>query len=277
MKRLIVISIPLILLFLVSCNLFDPENNDPPINMSVDNDSIPEWYPSQLTYSSERSQEYTSVLDSFKIAYDVGSLELTSNPLLSNIQQLHSNPINVCEFTVSEDTLITYRNAMDDFVSRWGRLLCMEPFEIDSVKTSLNGKFYPTNHYKTPIYKPISYLGYVNFFVNSDGDLTYLTSSLVPQLPVPKNPMFDADSAKNMIIGYHWYYYGIGGNRINCIVRSSQISSVTLNVFIDKYRSNQNEILYRLVWCVSTDELPVDFLIDAMTGEFITYIQNFRT
>jgi hypothetical protein len=274
MKRLIVISITVLVLFLVSCDLFDPENNDPPINMSVDNDSIPEWYPSQLTYSSENAQEYTILLDSFKTAYSISSMGLTSNPLLSNIQQLHSNLIQVCKFTASEDTLTTYCNAVDDFVSNWSRLLCMEPFEIDSVNASLDGRFYPTSHYETPVYKPIPYLGCVRFYVNTDGDLTYLTSSLVPQLPVPKNPMFNADSAKNMIIGYPWHYYAYTGGRIDCEVDSSDIASTTLEVYIDKH---DDYIDYRLIWCVSTDHLPVDFLIDAMTGEFITYIKNFRT
>ncbi|MCD4728159.1 MAG: hypothetical protein K8R46_10885, partial [Pirellulales bacterium] len=112
---------------------------------------------------------------------------------------------------------------------------------------------------------------------DSAGYLYRLTSEIVPQLQVPKNPMLCADSARAMVVGYPWYYNSYSGVRIDCVADSSEISSVTLQVYIDRYPRDRVDIIYRLVWCVSTENLPVDFLIDAMTGEILTYILNFRT
>jgi len=270
-----VISITVLLLFVVSCDLFDPENNDPPINMSIDNDSIPDWYPSQLTYSSERSEEYSSILDSFKTTYDISSFGLTSNSLLSNIQQLHSNPFSVCEFSASEDTLITYRKAMDDFVLNWWRLLCMEPFEIDSVKAFLNGRFYPKSHYELPVYNPIPYLGSVRFYVNTDGELSYLTSSLVPQLPVPKNPMLDLDSTTAILEDYT-FTINRWPHMVEYSLNPNDITSTGLEIYIPKTYNNESEtyteVTFRLVWRISIHD--GDLLVDALSGEILGFIQT---
>ena len=281
MKRLMLISITIMLLSLVSCDLFNPENNDPPVNMSIDNDSIPEWYPSRLTVSSERLVEYQNSLTDFEQTYDLDLSHAENNNLCARLEETYLEPrIKICTFTDPEKYNTEFEQGVLDFIENWRHIVSSDTFQVDTFglwKSYGYGEFYIKNHYDYPIYSQHPRLGYFRAFVDSAGYLYRLTSDLVPQLQVPKNPMVDADSAKNMIIGYPWYYYGYSGNRIDCVVDSSEINSVTLNVYIDRYPRDRDDIVYRLIWCVSTDELPVDFLIDAMTGEFITYIQNFRT
>ena len=277
MKRFPLLIFAILFVLLFSCNLIDPDNTDTDIILA---DSIPEWYPSHLEVSEVRQAEYVATLNDFKTTYGIENTHFSQNNLYGQLYRVYfdvSDRIKVCDFQEDETYNESYENGIAAFIEDWKRLVSIEPFDIDFSSIRQNygtAEFYIKSTYDLPVY---SFLGGFSTYIDDNGYLIQMSSSIRPQLPVPENPMITANRAKNMVIGYHWHYYGIGGNRINCIVRSSQISSVTLNVFIDSYSSDQNEILYRLVWCVSTGDLPVDFLIDAMTGEFITYIQNFRT
>lgn len=278
-KKTFPIIIILVFLVIFSCDLFDPENNEPPVNMSFDNDSIPDWYPSKLIYSHDRGVEFNALIDTFKASYGIASITgLTFNPLLSNIEQLHSCPIHLCDFSGSEDTLETYRNTVSEFASDWWRLLCLEEFEIDSLRASLDyGRFYPKSHYETPVYHQISYLGYVNFHINTDGKMDYLSSSLIPQLPVPRNPLVDIDSA---IIILEDYTFTINRwpNVVEYSLDANDTTSTQLEVYIPRTYDNDSqentEVTYRLVWRISI--FDGDLFVDAITGEILGFIQTVK-
>lgn len=284
MKRQLAVILITLILVLTSCDLFDPEGNDPgdPTSDIVLADTIPDWYPYHLSTSTERQSEYETILSNFISTYNIENTRFTPNNLCGQLDEVYfdvSDRIKVCDFQENVTYEASYNNGIISFINNWKRLVSVESFEIDSSRITEiygSGRFYIESKYDLPVYKESTYLGNIFTSIDDNGYLIRMTSTLLPQLPVPINPMLDAIHAKNMIVGYPWYFYGSGGERIDCIVSASQISSVTLNVYIDTY-SNEDEVLYRLIWCVSTDELPVDFLVDAMTGEFIRYIQNFRT
>ncbi len=279
MKKLILILF--VTVMIISCNLFNPPiNNDPPVNMLIDNDSIPEWYPSRLTVSSERLGEYQNVLTDFGVTYDLDLTRVENNSLCARLEETYIEPkIKVCTFTDPEKYNSEFKEGILSFIDEWQKIVSSDTFCVDTFRliTYGFGDFYIKDHYECPVYGRNSWLGSFRAFVDSAGYLYRLESDIVPQLKVPQNPMFDADSARRMIVGYLWYYHDCSGDRVDCVVDSSEISSVELNVYIDRFPRDRDDIIYRLIWCVSTSGLPVDFLIDAMTGEILTYIHKFRT
>jgi hypothetical protein len=285
MKRQLAVILITLILVLTSCDLFDPEANDPEDeaivrHITIDNDGIPDWYPSTLVFSPERIAEYDSTMGAFRDTFNFTREDMHSydrNDICAHIGNSQFYPkIKIAESFDSLNYENDFIDIVKDFTKEWWRIISAEPFEIVDydIKQWMNfGDFDIKSYYEYPLYKYAA-LGMFRVYLDTSGSVRELYSSLAPQLNIPKNPMYDADSARAKAIGFEWHYHGFSGERVDCVVDSSDIGSASLKVYIDR---KSDEYVYRLIWCISTNGLPIDIIYDAMTGEFIRYIQNFRT
>lgn len=282
----------LLLVLFSSCQLFPPEEPQEeeiilalPTNLMIDNSGIPDWYPSTYVKLAEKDLIYDSVFQAFKLEYNIDSTARYDLDNLGLCSHLYTcdfwTGVHIADSTASDRYLENDKKFVEIFIKKWWRLLSLEGFEINTIDSSTwrygaynRYTIHVENQYDYPIWNHNSRLGLIKIQIDSNLVLRKLSSSLAPHMPIPQNPMVNADSARQMIVGYPWHYYGFSGQRVDCVVNSSEISSVELNVYIER---NSSAYIYRLIWCVSTSGLPVDFIIDAMTGEFLGYYQKFVT
>jgi hypothetical protein len=278
-------------MLIFSCDLFDPEGNDDeiiiplPQYLMIDNTGIPDWYPSIHTKSVDEDEIFDSVYQAFKLEYNVDStarFDIEYLDLCSHLYHCYFwSGIQLYDTTMNQEKPINNEEFAENLILTWWQLFSNEGFEISRTDCTSwhygaynRYKFYIKNQYDYPIWQQNSLLGMISLKIDSTMTLRELSSNLAPHLPIPKNPMYDADSAKAKAVGFEWHYHGYSGERIDCVVDSSDVRSASLKVYIDR---KSDEYVYRLIWCISTNGLPIDIIYDAMTGEFIRYIQNFRT
>lgn len=263
MKRLIVISITVLVLFLVSCNLFDPESNE-----------IPKWYPSTWTYSNWEMIEFNSKYNRFINTFDLSDIKVGIDSLSAHMHyiQIDDNFL-LCDFTNTTDSVEEFRSKIFEFYHDWWRLFSYKRFVIDSSRISISdggsvgGTFYIKNTYDQLLKDPKRELGSLRASVDNNGRLFYLRSSLVPHLRIPDHPLISETDAIDILEGYEytinaWLYS-------NTVTLSREdLDKSELTVYVQETVQDSNECLkYWLAWRFECRE--VDVYVDAMTGEII--------
>lgn len=268
MKRTLLIIITLVFLSILSCDLFDPGSSD-----------IPDWYPSTWTLSDSKMDEFDSVFTDFSTHFNLDEIVFNyTDSLCSHIEHLCSRDIiQLCSHETSSDPLNEFETNFRIFLDNWWRLISIEEFEIKEFRSSLivtsnriRARIIPKSTYKYPLNSPDFELGRLQVELDENGYMEVLWSNLVPQLPVPGNPIIDKAEAKDIVDGYEF--------KINkwpfiedVTLSKEDIKSSELQVLIIRDAEETN-IKYLLIWSLRVED--GDIYVDAMTGEILGYHQT---
>lgn len=259
------------LILFLSCNI---SNNDDELN------EVPDWYPSHLVLQPYQFQEYDSVANLFSNQFNLDLEYLSIDSSYGHIYKLYPpSEINICTFSDSTDDYSIFIETVDSFLNKWYRLLSIEPFEIDTFEYTENDNgnhragIYIKNSYQYPLYKSKRALGQMGIRLNGSGELTFLGSTLIPQLPVPGNIIISLAEAKNNLNGYQYTVYSWSGAEER-IFSLDSIEETALEVFINRKTDAQGIIdaVYYLAWRITS--FDGDFFVDSQTGEVIRFIQG---
>lgn len=256
-----------IVIFLTSCDLFNVEK------------TVPEWYPSTWTYSDSDMDEFDSVFADFSAHFNLDEIVFNyTDSLCSHIEHLCSRDIvQLCSNETSENPIADFETNFKLFLEDWWRLISVDEFEIKEMNSSLNvrtnrisSRIIPKSTYKYPLNSPDFELGRLQVELDENGFMEVLWSNLVPQLPVPSNPIIGNLEVKNIAEGFEF--------RINkwpfmedVILSKEDIESTELQVLIIR-NSEETSIKYLLIWSLRVEDGNI--YIDAMTGEILGYQQT---
>ncbi len=269
MKRLTVMIIPVLFLFLISCDLFDPEGNN-----------VPEWYPSTWTYSESEMSEFSSRYSVFVNSYNVSDARIDIDTLGAHLFDFfYRNVTQLCTFNTGVEQELEFDTELKSFFNQWWRIFSAEQFEIDSSHISISsrngdvsGRFYPKNNYNYPLNDPLWDLGQLRAKVDSNGYLFDLWSTLIPQLPIPDEPIIDINEAKYIIDGYT-FTLNAWPQIIEHTLSLDDIESSEMVVYIENNSQNRfGYIKYRLVWRFRVQDGYI--CVDAITGENLEFHQT---
>ncbi len=258
------------ILFL-SCNI---GSNDDELN------EVPDWYPSHFTLQLFQFQEYDSVANLFSNQFNLDLEYLSIDSSYGHIYKLYSPDIKICTFSDSTDDYPIFIAAVDSFLNEWYRMFSIEPFEIDTYEYSEtdNGYhgagIYIKYSYQYPLYRSKRALGQIGIRLNIFGEIIYLRSTLIPELPVPDNIIISLAEAKNNLNGYQYTVYSWSGAEERIFLLDS-IEETALEVFINRKTDAQGIIIdavYYLAWRITS--FDGDFFVDSQTGEVIGFIQG---
>lgn len=268
MKRLTVMIIPVLFLFLISCDLFDPEGNN-----------VPEWYPSTWTYDQSEMEEFNITYSDFLQTFQVNQvLYAHFDTLCSHIFSYCSRDITLlCTEENENDRIAEFEQNFLSFFSDWWRLFSAESLSVDEIAASihngtLSARIYPKSNYLHPLESPEFDLGRIQIGVDNEGYLETLWSSLIPQLPIPDRSSVSLNDAKDILEGYTytinaWLY------QLDVTLTREDLSSSRLISYIENNSQNRfGYIKYRLAWKFQVKDGNV--YVDAMTGEILAYKQT---
>jgi hypothetical protein len=188
--------------------------------------------------------------------------------------------IKICTFSDSTDDYPIFIAAVDSFLNEWYRLFSVESFEIDTFEYSENDNgnhgagIYINNSYQYPLYKSKRALGQMGIRLNGSGEMSYLGSTLIPQLPVPGDIIISLAEAKNNLNGYQYTVYSWSGAEER-IFSLGSIEETALEVFINLETDVYGKMIdaaYYLAWRITS--FDGDFFVDSQTGEVIKFIQG---
>ncbi|MFQ6609042.1 MAG: hypothetical protein ACE5EE_11005, partial [Fidelibacterota bacterium] len=227
-------------------------------------------------------QEYNSVATLFSNKFNIDSEYLAVDSSYGHINRLYPpSDIQICTFSDSTDDYLIFIAAVDSFLNDWYRLFSTEPFEIDTFEYTEDdhghhgADIFIKNSYQYPLYSSKLALGSMGIRVNGSGEITYLRSTLIPQLPIPDDIIISLDKAKDILDGYQYTVYGWGGSAEERIFSLESIEETALEVFIDlevDVYGIMIDAAYHLAWRVTS--FDGDFLVDSQTGDVIKFIQG---
>lgn len=256
-----------------SCELFD-------INENLE---VPDWYPSQFVFSENRFSEYYTVAADFSEIYEIDENDFVIDSFTTHIYRIYSLDVPVCTFTDSTDDFIEFKQKVTEFLQTWYRLFSIEYFEVDTMRyMDKDGGYhgatiYIRSNYSIPIYDGSRSLGEIGVWMWGSGNIFQLSSTLLPQLSVPKENIITLKEAKEILDGYKYSVYSWGGESEREFSVTG-IEETALEVYIDKNYDNENNLIsvdYRLVWRVTV--FDGDFFVDSQTGEIVGFIQGWRS
>lgn len=274
-KRINILRYLSIFLFVIfgalcfSCGLLSPD---------FDSANVSEWYPMQLVVDETRIEEFNSEWSRFCSEYGISSENVAIDSLRGHLRKYFSFDI---PFQQPNESIEKFTESVADFLTKWYRLVSVEPFIISGIDSKIWNGFYTASihqrsTYKHPVYKKSRTLGVVGMMVDGPGRLFRWTSDLVPQLPVPDEPLISKYEALNALHGQHYTVESMGGSQER-IVLINHITESALEVYIHRIygKADVTRLDYHLVWRFTT--FDGDFFIDSQTGDFINFIQSWRS
>lgn len=268
MNRMAVITIPVLLLFLISCNLFNSESNN-----------VPEWYPSTWTYDQSKMEEFSNTYSDFLQTFHVNQILYEHfDTLCSHIFSYGSRDITLlCTEENETERIAEFEQNFLIFYKDWWRLFSAESLRVDEIDASihngaLSARIYPKSNYLNPLESPEFDLGRIQIGVDNEGYLETLWSSLIPHLPVPDHASVSLNDAKDILEGYSFtidaFLY-----QLDVTLSREDLSSSGLITYIENNSQNRfGYIKYRLVWSFRVQDGNV--YVDALTGEILGYRQT---
>lgn len=223
--------------------------------------------------------DYDSVATDFASQFTVYDYSLKVDSSLGHVCRADFPGIKLCSFDISYDFPV-FSNAVDSFLFEWSRLVSLEPFVIRDWNYTRfhNGdhhsEIYIEEFYNYPLYNQDYALGHISVRVNNQGELYFLRSTLLPQLPVPEETNLTLEEVLIIINGYKYTIH----THTEQFVRyfdTADISQSAIEVYVlDKYDEIKQDIVYsyHLVWRISNDD--GDFMIDSQTGDILRFIPN---
>ena len=269
MKKYLIILV-LLAYFLSSCNLLDPNSNE-----------VPEWYPSTWTFSQSEMDEYNNVYSEFLQSYDIDYvLYAHVDTLCSHLFSYCSRDITLlCTSDTESEKIAEFETNFPVFFEDWWRLFSADSFDIDYITTSisertgyLSADVYPKNTYKFPFESRKFDLGRLQIGVDSEGYLESLWSTVIPQLPIPEDPVVGLSEAKDILEGYNYTINAWIENIEVTLTREDFKTSELISYIENNSQNNYGYIKYRLTWRFEVRDGCV--YIDAMTGEILRFKQT---
>jgi len=268
MKKYLIIFV-LLALFLSSCNLLDP------------NDEVPGWYPSTWTFSQSNMNNFTDVYSDFLQSYNIDHVLYEHfDSLCSHIFSYCSRDITLlCSTETESEKIDEFETSFSIFFDNWWQLFSVDSLDIDYITASvsertgnLSADVYLENTYKYPLESRKFDLGRIQIGVDNEGYLETLWSTVIPQLPIPENPVVGLSEAKDILVGYTYTIYAWLYN-IEVTLTREELGKSDLITYIENNSQNRfGNIKYRLAWKFEVTDGNV--YVDAMTGEILRFKQT---
>lgn len=261
----------LLLVFLSSCQLFPP----------TDPQEVPEWYPSTWTFSQSKMNNFNDIYSEFLQSYNVDHvLYAHFDSLCSHIFSYCSRDITLlCTSETESDKIDEFETNFSIFFNDWWQLFSVDSLDIDYITTSVNeisgylsADIYLKNTYKYPLESRKFDLGRIQIGVDSSGYLETLWSTVIPQLPIPENPIVGLSEAKDILVDYTYTIYAYLYNEVVTLTREDLGTSTLISYIENNSQNRDGYIKYRLA---RRFEVKDGFVyIDAITGEILGFKQT---
>ncbi|TAK58892.1 MAG: hypothetical protein EPO24_08230 [Bacteroidetes bacterium] len=270
-KPLIIIVIVLVVVLCAGCEKDDIEIVIPP------SATIPDDYPTILSFSQERLNNFYQQVESFRRAYNVTPVQVdsvlcTADYGVGNLFDVTPDPAQVLTKESAQDTLFR-------FLARWGHLFNAAPYEL----TVQHNRFDPgSNIIRIDYIKEYLYyssepfdLGYLRIDIKTNGIVQRITGNCAPTYSIPYTKRIDFNKAFEAIKEKKLYFYDWGGKDSmvlspSLIEKAIVVPTLTRN---SSYSSRSTTFEYRLCWKF---KVPVFFVyVDAITGKDLQYTEQY--
>jgi len=169
------------------------------------------------------------------------------------------------------------RQAMKAFVDRWRELLGIDPASISLISADATGDTERLTYRQENFPYPVAgNFGEMVAVMSRDGRLMQLDDRFVPVVELPLKPTTDREITAKKVVGRTFTYTDIVGREQRISIAELAEVSVKRLVILPIEKGDAVEV--RLAWeLIAGRSLSWTVYIDAVTGEDLRVVQNFRT
>jgi hypothetical protein len=237
-------------------------------------------YPVIISESEERraraEREWKRMLDSYNAPPTPADLyPITSTP--RSLSAAAGIMIVPAKAAASDSDTLTVREAMKVFLERWRELIGVAPDLMSLQQSVVSGDslrltFKQANY---PFAVENGY-GVLTAVLSLDGRLLQLDDRVIPLVDLPSQPKIDREAARARLKGRTFTYSDVGGHEQIFTVSGEQEIAVKRLAVVPIEKAGAMEV--HLAWEMEAGQsLSWTVYVDAITGEELVVVQNFKT
>jgi hypothetical protein len=259
----------LAVIFAVGCELSPKVPNSAKQNYPVIIEDSP-------TRREKAEREWRRMLDFYKVAetppdlYPVTYTPRSLQGVTGGIKILAAPPE-----PATQDMAL--REAVKRFIDQWRDLIGADPLTVSLVAATDAADAQRLTYRQASYAYPIAgNFGEMTVVISRDGRLLQLDDRFIPIVEVPQRPIIDREEAGRRVVGRTFTYSDIAGRPQQVRINNPAEIKVKRVVVAPVEKSDTVEV--HLAWeIVAGSSLSWTVYIDAMTGEELKAVQNFKT